>query len=247
MTTVFVALLVAISLSVWNNSSIFGHSLASLVSASREAVFERGAYWQLWTTLFVHADTSHLLSNLLLFIPLSYFLIGYFGLSLFPVLGLLIGGLTNYLTLKSMPTHSSLVGISGVVFWMGAVWLTLYALLESKESVRRRVGKSLVIGAALFLPQGYEPHISYAAHTYGFLFGVATAFGYYALNRRKFKSAEVLETIVEEPADWEVEWALAQEAERLQFRDLLQDLATVSPKTSLDNRYSPDLRPCRTC
>lgn len=164
----------------------------------------RGEYWRLWTALFAHADLGHLLSNGLLFVPLAFFLNGYFGSWLFPVLGFVVGGIANFFTLKTMGAQGSLIGASGVVFWMGATWLTLYVGLETRESLRRRLGKALFIGAALFLPQGYEPQISYMCHLFGFILGVGTGVSYLLINRKKFAAAEVRELMIDEPADWEV-------------------------------------------
>lgn len=177
----------------------------ALMPATVSGVMDHGEYWRLWTALFAHADLGHLLGNLLLFVPLAYFLNGYFGSFLFPVLGFVIGGLANYFTLKTMGQGGSLIGASGVVFWMGASWLTLYVLVETKESFRRRLGKALAIGAALFLPQSFEPNISYACHFFGFVLGIVTAAAFYLLNQRKFAAAEVYEVVREEPEDWEVQ------------------------------------------
>src|SRR5688572_19718580 len=51
----------------------------SWMSASGEAVFVRGEWWRLWSTLFAHGDLGHLASNTLLFFTLGYFVYGYFG------------------------------------------------------------------------------------------------------------------------------------------------------------------------
>lgn len=193
LTTVISVAVAIVSWMVWNEIAHADRWLA----ASGEAVFTRHEYWRLWTSLFVHGDVGHLVSNAILFIPLSFFLTGYFGPYFFPVFGLLAGGLTNYIALTTMAPKTELVGISGVVYWMGAAWLTLYLLIGTHESVRRRLGKTLFIAAALFLPQTFEPHVSYISHFYGFVLGVPCALAYYGLKRRAFRTAEIYTTVVE--------------------------------------------------
>jgi rhomboid protease GluP len=166
--------------------------------ASADQVFAKHEYWRLWTSLFAHADGGHLLSNAILFVPLSFFLTGYFGPLFFPLAGFVLGGLINVAALSTMAPKTSLIGISGLVYWMGAAWLTLYFLIGTKESLRRRLGKALFIGAALFAPQTFEPNVSYVAHFFGFLFGIPSAFAYYYANKRKFLKAEVYDYVFED-------------------------------------------------
>jgi rhomboid protease GluP len=166
--------------------------------ASGAQVFEKHEYWRLWTSLFAHADPGHIVSNGILFIPLSYFLTGYFGPRFFPIFGFFVGGLVNIAALKTMAPQQSLIGISGLVYWMGSAWLTLYLLIGNRESFRRRAGKALFIAAALFAPQTFEPHVSYIAHFFGFVFGVPSAYAYYLFNREKFKQSEVYESHIED-------------------------------------------------
>jgi rhomboid protease GluP len=166
--------------------------------ASYEQVFTKHEYWRLWTSLFAHADGGHLVSNAILFIPLSFFLTGYFGPYFFPLAGLVIGGLINVAALMTMNPTTSLIGISGLVYWMGSVWLTLYLLIGTRESARRRLGKTLFIAAALFAPQTFEPNVSYIAHFMGFLFGIPSALLYYAANKQKFAQAEVYDYIFDD-------------------------------------------------
>lgn len=178
----------------------------SWMPASRDLVFNQQEYWRLWTTLFVHGDGKHLLANSFFFFILSFFLWGYFGFWVFPSAAFLMGGLTNLVVLSRMPPDSQLIGVSGVVFWMGSAWLTLYLLLDLKRSLKQRIIRSIGVALALFMPaEAFDPTISYRAHFYGFVFGIAWALLYWLFNRATFNQALVKETIYEEdssePAD----------------------------------------------
>ena len=175
----------------WRND----FNLAGLMTAIPQNVFEGHQYWRLWTALFAHADIGHLLSNSLLFSVFTYFLFGYFGSFVFPFMALLFGGLIHYLVLKTMPPTSELLGVSGVVYWLGAVWLTLYFLLETRERISKRLIKTLGIAAILFIPETYHQDVSYLSHFVGFIFGIVFAVFYYLSRRAQFKKAEVVELV----------------------------------------------------
>lgn len=169
------------------------------MSASQNAVFKQGQWWRLWTTLFAHADTGHLVSNSLLFFVFAYFLSGYFGLWVFPIAALFFGGVTNALVLLSYDPTVTLIGVSGVVYWMGGLWLVLYLLLDQQRTYVQRVLRSVGVALAVFMPStAFDPQVSYRAHFVGFFLGVFFGVIYYWLRRNTFQAAVVTETITEE-------------------------------------------------
>lgn len=168
------------------------------MAATNDQVFNKHEYYRAWTSLFAHGDFGHIFSNALLFIPLGYFLSSYYGYFLFPILGLFVGGVVNLLVLKTMPPDVGLIGISGVVYWMGAVWLTLYFLVDRRSQPKRRFAHILFISLMLFAPQTYRPDVSYLSHLYGFIAGIFSAIGFYYFHKQKFLQAEVKEVIRDE-------------------------------------------------
>lgn len=172
--------------------------LSSLMVASGEAVFERHEYWRLWTALFAHADFGHIASNSMLFFPFAYYLYGYFGFWFFPLIGIFSGGLINFFVLMNMAPQTGLLGISGVVYWMGAAWLTLFLLIDRRGRLRVRFAKVAVLTALLFIPEAYRPEVSYLSHFLGYIFGVFSGLGLFWLYRDRFRSAEVVEEQIEE-------------------------------------------------
>lgn len=175
------------------------HNAQEWMPASRELVFAKHQWWRLWTTLFAHADTGHLLSNLFLFFVMGYFLTGYFGILVFPLAAFAFGGFTNLLVLLSYPPEVKLIGASGIVYWLGGAWLGLYFLIDQKRTYFQRFLRAGGVALGVFWPAtAFDPNVSYGAHLIGFVIGLAFGLLYYAYKKELFKSAIVYEWIVEE-------------------------------------------------
>jgi len=170
---------------------------ASLLPANRELILDQNQYWRLFTSIFVHSDLKHLLSNALGIVGLGYLLFGYFGFKIYPVLTLGAGALVNFLSLLTYSSHVYLVGASGVVYFLAAFWLTLYICLERRFSVSRRLLRATGFLLIVLIPTGYNPTTSYRTHAIGFGVGVVVAIFYFFANKKRFRSAEVVEV------DWE--------------------------------------------
>lgn len=168
------------------------------MTASHAQVISNHEWWRAWTTLFVHENLRHLLSNAFLFFIVGTFLAGYFGVFVFPVAAFLTGGVTNWLVLRGMPDEVRLIGASGIVFWMGGCWLTLYFFLDRRKTLGQRALRAFGVALGLFMPaEAFDPSISYETHLVGFVGGVAFALIFYVLQRGKFRAAEVVEVELE--------------------------------------------------
>ena len=167
-----------------------------------QAVFTHQEWWRAWSALLVHGDLAHLLANtplLMLFILLLH---GVYGPG--PVLlAFLISGLGNFVVLAFMPPEVKLVGASGVVHFMGAMWALLHVLLDRRQDLKPRFGSALFLMLMLFVPDTYRPNVSYLAHFIGFLLGGLTAWGYYLVRRDYFFGLEVYEARLVPPIDFD--------------------------------------------
>jgi rhomboid protease GluP len=191
---VLTLVLFAGSLLFWKNTLNAEYWMA----ATRDSVVTKHEWWRAWSTLLVHADAKHLLSNCLLFFILGSFVFGYFGYLAFPVLAFAAGGLTNLLVLSGMPAGTQLIGASGVVFWMGGFWLVLYFLIERRKSLTQRALRATGVGLVLFFPaEAFQPGISYMSHFIGFISGVLFGTVFYLFNKAKIQHAEIKEVIFE--------------------------------------------------
>ncbi len=170
----------------WNNY----YHMHEWMTASPIQIFQKHEWYRAWTTLVAHADEKHLLSNSMLFFVLGSFLSSYFGFFTFPLMAFLFGGITNIIVLKGMPLESSLIGASGIVFWLGGVWLMLYSFLDVKRSYYQRFLRAMGVALVLFFPaEAFDPNISYEAHFVGFLLGMLYGVIYYLMNRTEFQKA----------------------------------------------------------
>jgi rhomboid protease GluP len=177
----------------------------SWMPATGERVLIHHEYWRLWSALFAHGDLAHILGNLFLFIPFAFFLSSYFTLWLFPLVGFLLGGMINYLVIKTLPLETSLIGVSGVVYWMGALWMTLAFFIDRRETLLQRWLKVSGVSLVLFFPTTFLPEISYLSHFLGYILGVFTGIVVYILFKNRFKKAEIIQDINDDEAvfDWE--------------------------------------------
>ena len=55
------------------------------------------------------------------------------------VMSLVMAGLTNYVSLLTYPSEVSLIGASGLVYWMAGFWLSMYLVVERSVSPGKRV------------------------------------------------------------------------------------------------------------
>lgn len=192
---------------IWMGALVFAMSFAFFADLAKmqewapvsyqKSILEH-EFWRLWTGLFVHADLEHFISNFVMFVPLTFLLSGYFGAFLFPVLGILVGGLINLITIYTMNEQVGLLGMSGVIYWMGSVWITLFILIDKRITLRKRFAVGIFLTLMLFSAETYKPNVSYTSHFVGFVLGVACAFIYYHLNNKKFSEAEEFILILDE-------------------------------------------------
>ena len=174
--------------------------------ASGQLVFEKGEYWRAFLSSLIHADYKHLGTNSVYFFILAVLLHNYFGNLIFPLLSIAMGFVINLVTLYFYPPGTFLLGISGVVYFMGAFWLSMYVLIERGRPLPQR----LIIATGMFLIF-FAPHavieedVSYLAHGVGFGLGLITGPLIYRLQRNEIRAEEVWRERSSPPPVWEEE------------------------------------------
>ncbi len=142
------------------------------LTASGETVFEKGEYWRLLTALFTHADVGHLLSNAPLFLIFGWFIYAFFGRLAFPIGALLVGALSNMATIYVYEPDAELLGASGMLYGMVALWLVLYVRFETEYSVSMKIFRAIGVSVLLLFPTTFQQTTSYTAHATGFVIGL---------------------------------------------------------------------------
>lgn len=161
--------------------------------ASGILVFDKGEWWRIFTTSLMHADFMHLGHNALFFTVFAVLLNTYYGWFVFPLMSFLMGGLINLLTLSFYPKEVTLVGISGVIYFMASFWMTNFVLIERKMKTHQRIVIATGISLALFCPDllHLEEKVSYLAHALGFGLGIPMALIWFWWNKNEVRAQEV--------------------------------------------------------
>ncbi len=163
---------------------------AKNLTASREQVFSQGQVERLVTSVFAHSDLQHLLSNLYMLGILGYFVVGYFGIRIFPFYTLVLAIIVNALTVFTYPPQVGLLGASGWVYVLAGFWLTMFFLLERKHDLPKRIVRVIGVALMTLFPTSFEPQVSYRAHAFGFVIGLVYALIYFRLHRTRLRQYE---------------------------------------------------------
>ena len=142
---------------------------------SRHTFYEQHEVWRALLACFAHADFVHLLANAPLFIVFGTLLYGYFGLVAFPLLAFVAGALANAATVLLYAPQTELLGASGVNYAMVGMWLVYFLARATAYKTSHRVMRAMAFALVILIPNTYEPRVSYAAHGFGFAFGVLLA------------------------------------------------------------------------
>lgn len=159
-------------------------------AANSKNVFADHQWWRILTSVLIHSDPQHWLSNSLLLILFGWLLAGYFGLILFPTLCLVLSWVAHLVTLKTYPQEVYLIGASGLVYVMAGVWLFLFFLTARNLSLRGRIIRFIGVCVSLLVPTQFQPEVSYRAHLIGFLIGVIGGGLFFALNKNTIRNSE---------------------------------------------------------
>ena len=176
-------ILIAINVAVYIYTSVVGGDFLNTsidmmaIYGQVNAFVFQGAYWQLFTSMFVHATIAHIGGNMLFLL-----IFGLRGEEMFSIpeyLSIyLLGGLAgNLLSLVLLPPYVPSLGASGAIFAMFGA-----CVIYNRRSVRQSILGALVYAFfLLFISSG--PGVNEFAHIGGLLIGLLI--GYVLATRRK--------------------------------------------------------------
>ncbi len=160
------------------------------LSASRDSSIFKGQIWRLVTAQFQHADSRHLLNNLLPFIGVGWLLWGYFGVIAFPVAPVALGAVANFIAIFTYPAHVKIIGISGTVFAMAGLWAMLYLKNDVRYSVPKRAIRAVGFLLVLFFPLSLDEHVADRVHVLGGVLGLLCGYFGWGQVRQQLVSNE---------------------------------------------------------
>ncbi len=142
------------------------------------AVIFDGAYYQLLTSMFVHADLVHIAGNMIFLLVFGLRCEEMFSLPEYLSIYFVGGIVGNMLSLLFLPWNIVSVGASGAIFAMFGA-----AIIHARRSVGQSVIGALIYGFFLLFLSGAGPNVNNLAHIGGLVVGLII--GYVLATRRK--------------------------------------------------------------
>ena len=152
------------------------NSLTCQLLAQENDLVWSGAYWQLFTSMFVHFGFLHILFNMF---GLYYF--GRINEAVFPAPKFLTiyfgsGLLGNVMTLLLLPASTLSGGASGAIFGLVGSYVAI-------ERSTQRVGFALVYAVVIFVESSFLPGVNIFAHLFGLVGGFALGLVFISMRR----------------------------------------------------------------
>ncbi len=139
-------------------------------------VLERLELWRLVTSMFLHGDVIHLLSNIIGLVLFGTFIENIVSKTAYLIIYFFSGILGNIMTLFLLPPYIISLGASGAIYGLiGAS--VIYIIFE------RDITQLLITFVYLlyFIITSFSPEINYAAHIFGLISG--TGLGYFFVRK----------------------------------------------------------------
>lgn len=165
----FFLLFLILSFLFWN------YDIQDELWASRYSIFVKKEYWRALTAIFIHADMKHLLDNSLLFLIFGTLLYYFYGSFVFPFCSLIVGIVTTLLSAYYHEPYIRMLGASGMVYGMVAMWIVFYVTYEIRYSFYLRVLRAVGFALVILFPTSFHEEVDYMAHAIGF--GIGTLAG----------------------------------------------------------------------
>lgn len=151
------------------------------LSQYNSAVLE-GEIWRLFTSIFMHADFLHLLSNMYGLFVFGVTVESFFTKKQYLFAYITCGFIGSVFTLLLFPPDTISIGASGAIFGLMAISFMILARRDS------RVFLFGLIYIIISISNSFQPGIGTWAHIFGFLTGLLFGYWYNLKNNPKAKT-----------------------------------------------------------
>lgn len=131
-----------------------------------------GEIWRLFTSIFMHADFIHLLSNMYGLFVFGVTVESFFTKKLYLISYIACGFVGSVFTLLLFPPDTINIGASGAIFGLMAISFMILARRDS------RVFLFGLIYIVISISNSFQPGIGTWAHLFGFITGFFIGFWY---------------------------------------------------------------------
>ena len=137
-----------------------------------------GEYWRLFTSMFLHADIMHILSNMIALILFGSVVENNYSKLEYLLIYFISGLIGNLFSLLLLPLNTISLGASGAIFGLIGAAFILYTVEGEKTLIFLGL-----FYLAYFIVSSFAPGINLWAHLFGLLGGIC--FGYIFARKRK--------------------------------------------------------------
>lgn len=154
-----------------------------------DITFEAKQYYRLFTSTFLHADFSHLTSNMICLFFIGYYLepvMGHIKYILLYLTSGIFASVCSVVYYSSTGNVALCMGASGAVYGvLGA--LVIYAFLSKIKEYKISISRILFLIGFSVVAGMQSTNVDHAAHIGGFVFGIILAFIFYIFEKNKKK------------------------------------------------------------
>ena len=162
----------------WMLSYLYwGGYTSDLYSLSFNLVIHGRELWRVPASVLMHKGPAHFASNMLAAAFAGWLLYDYFGMLLFPAAAFVCGMAANFTAVCFYGGDVRLIGASGMVYAMAALWLVMYVRFDTERRTAVRIFRAIAFSLAMLFPTTFSLEVSYAAHAAGFAYGIFAGMG----------------------------------------------------------------------
>jgi len=171
------AIILIINISAWICLELQGTTLDATFMYHHGAMYpgaiEKGEYYRLVSSMFMHFGVEHLINNMLMLVVLGYRLeayVGHVGLGLIYMCSGIIGNIISYMHTMEEGANNVSAGASGAVF--GIIGALLILVIMNKGRLYDLTAKGMALMVVLSLYYGFTATgVDNVAHVAGAITG----------------------------------------------------------------------------